>query len=651
MRRKTGPGLYRSRLAGRRVLVLLDNARDGDQVRPLLPGDPGCPAVVTSRDALAGLVATDGARRLDLDVLPVADAVALLRSLIGGRAGADPEAAVALAGLCARLPLALRIAAEMAAARPSVPLAELVAELAADRLGFLDAGEDRARGAGGVLLVAAAAAGRGGAGVCAAGAAPGSGCGCSRGGGADRHHGGAGTPAAVRLHRASLVQLSGPGRYGMHDLLRDYAGELAAADLGRCQQGLTGLFDYYLAAAAAAMDVLLPAEASRRPLVPRSADPVPVPPGQAGARAWLDRERANLTATVVHCAGHGWPGHATDLAGVLHRYLMRGSYLPEGLSIYSHALLAAGQSGDLAAEAGALNGLGAISYMKGRFPDADGHYQAALALYRRSGQLVGQARVLRNLGQIEHQLHNDRSAAGYYRQAITAFTDADDNLGAALALADLAEAETELGCYDQAAEHLQHALPVVRAAKDQESEGAVLEKIGGLSLRRGQLSQAAAFFEQALAIFRRLDYPTEVAAQLFNLGAVSLRQADYRQAIGYLRQALTVFRQPATPTARSGRYAAWPRPCTGRSLPRRAPSWPRRCAWRPRPATPTSRQARTATSPTATTAPGERAGPSPLAAGTHPVHQPRRTGAGQFGHCCALEEEQLTRRLAGQWRC
>ena len=100
------------------MLVLLDNARDGEQVRPLLPGDPGCVAVVTSRDALAGLVATDGARRLDLDVLPLADAVALLRSLIGLRADADPEAAAALAGLCARLPLALRIAAELAAARP-----------------------------------------------------------------------------------------------------------------------------------------------------------------------------------------------------------------------------------------------------------------------------------------------------------------------------------------------------------------------------------------------------------------------------------------------------------------------------------------------------------------------------------------------------
>jgi hypothetical protein len=136
--------MYRTRLAGCQVLVVLDNARDSDQVRPLLPGDPGCVVVVTSRDALAGLVATDGAIRLDLDVLPVADAVGLLRALIGSRADEDPASAQALAAMCARLPLALRIAAEMAAVRREAPLAELVAELHADWLDCLDAGEDRA---------------------------------------------------------------------------------------------------------------------------------------------------------------------------------------------------------------------------------------------------------------------------------------------------------------------------------------------------------------------------------------------------------------------------------------------------------------------------------------------------------------------------
>jgi hypothetical protein len=122
--------LYRSLLDGRRILVVLDNAATVEQVRPLLPGTPSALVVVTSRDALVGLVARHGARRLDLDLLPPEDAVALLRALIGGRVEAEPDAAAELAGQCARLPLALRIAAELAAARPASRLAELVGELA-----------------------------------------------------------------------------------------------------------------------------------------------------------------------------------------------------------------------------------------------------------------------------------------------------------------------------------------------------------------------------------------------------------------------------------------------------------------------------------------------------------------------------------------
>ena len=131
---------YRSLLDGRRMLIVLDNAAAVEQVRPLLPGTPSCAVVVTSRDSLAGLVARHGARRLDLDLLPPADAVALLRALIGGRVDADPAAASALAGQCARLPLALRVAAELAAARPGLALAQLASELADEqrRLDLLD---------------------------------------------------------------------------------------------------------------------------------------------------------------------------------------------------------------------------------------------------------------------------------------------------------------------------------------------------------------------------------------------------------------------------------------------------------------------------------------------------------------------------------
>ena len=135
------------------MLVVLDNAAAVEQVRPLLPGTPSCAVVVTSRDSLAGLVARHGARRLDLDLLPPADAVALLRALIGARVDADPAAAAALAGQCARLPLALRVAAELAAARPALTLAQLAGELAGEqrRLDLLDAGGDPSTAVRGVF--------------------------------------------------------------------------------------------------------------------------------------------------------------------------------------------------------------------------------------------------------------------------------------------------------------------------------------------------------------------------------------------------------------------------------------------------------------------------------------------------------------------
>jgi tetratricopeptide (TPR) repeat protein len=537
--------LYRSRLAGRRMLVLLDNARDSEQVRPLLPGDPGCAAVVTSRDQLAGLVVADGARRLDLDVLAPADAVGLLRSLIGSRADEDPAAVADLAGLCARLPLALRIAAEHAAARPDAALGGLVTELTTARLDGLDAGDARAD----VRAVLSWSVRQLPDDVAAAFAL----IGLHPGTDLDTYAAAAltGTTAARahrmlgRLHRASLVQAAGPGRYGMHDLLRAYAREQAPARDGGDQrrQALTGLFDYYLAAAAAAMDVVFPAEAHHRPAVALGMASAPEFSGEADARGWLDRERANLVAAAVYCANRGWPEHATSLAATTFRYLLIGNYLPEALTICEHALQAARESGDLAAEAGALNGLGGIRSTTGHFRDASGHFQAALACYRRCGNRDGEARALCNLSEIEYRLNNHHVAADYGRQAIAAFGDAGDRLGMARALCELAGPEIELGSLDQASEHLQLAVQVLRADGDQVGEAEALQRMGALGLRRGELADASRFHEQSLAIFRRIDHPTGIAAELRNLGEVGLRRGDYPHAISCLQQALALFCQ------------------------------------------------------------------------------------------------------------
>lgn len=223
---------YRSLVSGRRMLIVLDNAGSAEHVRPLLPGTHGCMTIVTSRSSLAGLVAREGATRLEVDLLPLGDAIRLLRSLIGARVEADPDAAAALAGQCARLPLALRVAAERAAARPAAPLADLVDELAdqQQRLDRLDADGDQRSAIREVFSWSC------------------------RQLDADTHrafrlaglHPSAeldcfalaaltgGTPGRAgqmleSLASASLVQRVQPGRYGLHDLLRAYARELATA--------------------------------------------------------------------------------------------------------------------------------------------------------------------------------------------------------------------------------------------------------------------------------------------------------------------------------------------------------------------------------------------------------------------------------------
>src|SRR5579875_2855134 len=347
---------YRSLLAGRTMLIVLDNAGSAEQVRPLLPGAASCAVLVTSREALAGLVARDGAARLDLDLLPLPEAVGLLRDLVGGRVDADPAAAAMLAGQCARLPLTLRVAAELAAARPGVPLSALAAELAGHqrrpdrpatgapaRAVFawacreLDAGTVRA-----FRLMA----------LCPGPDLDAYATAALIGSGPDE-----GRRVLGRLAAAHLAQPTGPGRYAQHDLVRAYAGDLATAQDGDSDRhdALTRLFGYYLAAAAAAMDTLFPARGHRRPPVPSG---LPVPPlaDPAAALDWLDAHRAHLVAVAAHAATRGWPGHAVRLAAIVSRYVSG----PEAAVIHTSARDAAREAGDRGGEAAAASGLGVI---------------------------------------------------------------------------------------------------------------------------------------------------------------------------------------------------------------------------------------------------------------------------------------------------
>jgi tetratricopeptide (TPR) repeat protein len=538
---------FRGLLAGRRMLVVLDNARSHEQVRPLLPGASSCAVLVTSRDALAGLIARDGAARLDLDLLPLTDAIGLLKTLIGRRAQADPDAAEALAGQCCRLPLALRVAAERAAARPADSLADLVAELDDQRrrLDLLDAGGDPATAVRAVFSWSYQHLDPGTARTFRL-------TGLHPGPDLDRYAAAALTSSTAaqagrlldRLARAHLLHPAGPGRYEMHDLLRAYARELSHAQDNDDERraGLTRLFDHYLHAAAAATGTLRPAEPHRRPNVPRSAALAPPVTDPAAAQAWLDAHRASLVATVAHAADHGWPGHATRLAVILARHLEKGGYFPEATTMHTCAFRAARQAGDRAAEIEMLISLGIIDWRQSRYPQATRHLRQALALSRQICDSTGEVRALGNLGLIEVQQGRYPQATRHQRQALALCRQIGDKAREAHVLAHLGDLDARQGRYPQATRHLQQALAICRQTSDSTVKAYILVCLGDVDLRQGRYPQATRHFQQAIALFRQTGARADEACALASLGDVDLRQGRYPQATRRLQQALTLFR-------------------------------------------------------------------------------------------------------------
>jgi tetratricopeptide (TPR) repeat protein len=536
---------YRSLLADKQMLIVLDNAGSADQVRPLLPGTPACIVLVTSRDALAGLVARDGATRLDLDVLSLAEAVALLRTLIGARVDAEPDAAAELADQCCRLPLALRVAAELAATRKDMPLAALTAELAnlGTRLDMLEAGEDPSTQVRTVFSWSYRHLDADTARIFRL-------LGLHPGPHAEPYATaalvGATVPQARRaldvLARAHLVQPAGPGRYGLHDLLRGYARELtAAADTSQEQHAaLTRLFDHYLHTAATAMDTLVPAERHRRPRIPAPTTPVPPLADPTAAREWLDGERAALVAVVAYTAAHDWPGHATRMAAILASYLLNGGHLPEASTIFSHALGAARRTGDRAAEATALNRIGGIDWQQSRYQQASDHNRQALALFREAGDRAGMARALSEMGLAETQLGRYEQAIRYHQEAVAIHHDIGDRFGEARALGNLGIAPLLQGRYQEAAGYYRQSLDLSREIGDRPCIAYALARLGSVDLRLGRHEDAAGYLQQALAVFRDIPSKGGEAETLVKLGEVYQALGRYEQAAGTFEQVLAI---------------------------------------------------------------------------------------------------------------
>ncbi|MGB3440524.1 MAG: tetratricopeptide repeat protein, partial [Actinophytocola sp.] len=506
---------YRSLLAGRRLLVLLDNAHDAEQVRPLLPGAAHCLVVVTSRDTLAGLVARDGATRVVLGRLTDHEAELLLRRLIGERAAAEPSALAALAKRCARLPLALRVAAELAANRHGAPVSELVDELAhAQPLEVLTAGGDAASAVRGVfswsyqhLSAPAARTFRllglhpgGDFDVAAVGALTGDGR----------------VEAACLLRdldRAHLIEPRRRGRYGLHDLLRDYAAERVAGEPADDRDAaMSRLLTYYENTAAAATRTLYQNDGERA-----AAD-------TAAALDWLDTERANLVAA----SGTGVPGFASTMSATLWRYLdTGGGHADEVLAIHGHALSDALRRGDLADQGAALGRLGQAHGRLAGYPTAIDHMRQSLAISREIGDPAGENAMLNSLAQVCGRLGRHAEAIEHLDRALAIDRRLGDRAGEAKALGNLGIVHAQLGHYREARQRFADALRLARLVGDVNRESEALNNLGLVHCWLGEYDEAVSLLWRGLRIARDVGARSGEGRLLANLGVAHTGLAEF----------------------------------------------------------------------------------------------------------------------------
>jgi tetratricopeptide (TPR) repeat protein len=537
--------LYRSLLAGRQLLVLLDNARDADQVRPLLPGTPGCLVVVTSRDQLTGLVAAVGAQLVPVDQLSTVEARELLAGRLGrSRVVAEPAAVEEILACCARLPLALAVVAARAAANPAFPLARLAAELQAAR-GGLDAlsGSDPATDVRAVFSWSYRALSAGAARLFRLlGLHPGPDI---------------SVPAAASLAglplpdaRGLLAELAGghlivqhaPGRYSFHDLLGAYAAEQARAfdPDGERQAAVRRALDHYLHTAHAAAQILNP----YRGTITLSAPEPGVTPGacadHSAALAWYAAERPVLLAAIDQASRAGLDSHTWQLAWSVAIFLERQGHWHEQAASQRAGLAAAQRLGDRAGQVYAHCALARGHLWLGEEGAAVAHLGAALDLLTELGDAADQASVHLDLSLACGRQGRDADALDHARQALDGFQASGDRVGQAGALNSIGWYEAQLGNYRPALASCRQALTLHQETGDKPGEAATWDSLGYVENCLGHGRQALLCYQQAVRLYRSLGDRYEEATTLTYLGDTQRLVDDAEAARRSWRQAVDI---------------------------------------------------------------------------------------------------------------
>jgi DNA-binding SARP family transcriptional activator/DNA-binding XRE family transcriptional regulator len=547
-------GLYRRLLASQRVAIVLDNAHDPAQVRPLLPGSPGCLAVVTSRRQLTGLSVADGAYLLSLDLFSEQDARELLERRLGaGRISAETEAVSEVIRLCGYLPLSLSIAAARAAARPAQPLAAQAAKLrnAQTRLDGLSTGDvttdPRAVFSWSYQQVSATAAQlfrligtHPGPDFTAAAAASLAGIPQSEA-----------RPALAELGQAHLLAEPVPGRHACHDLLRDYAGEQALAHETQetRRAAIRRLLDFYLHTTFAASRLLHP----YRDLITIEELLPPVEPDVLADRQqaleWFRAERPVLLAAIETAAREGLDRHAWQLSWTMATFLTWQGHWPELVQSQQTALAAARRLGDRSAQATALHYVGQTQYRLGLAEAADVHQHEALELGQQLDNGIIQGRALLELARIADRQDRRHDAVTYAERSLPHFQAAKSPSWTADALNAAAWYRSQLGDHLEALAYCEKALAAQRELGNLIGEAATLDSLGFIHHQLAHYGQAIACYEEAIRIQGDTLIAEERATVLTHMGDAYQAAGETAQAGSAWRQALSILQDMGDPGA------------------------------------------------------------------------------------------------------
>jgi DNA-binding SARP family transcriptional activator/tetratricopeptide (TPR) repeat protein len=517
-------GLYRSLVADRRMLILIDNAADAAQVAPLLPGSPSCTVVVTSRDRLTGLITAHGAHALPVDVLPASDARALLAARLGPRRlDEEPQAVADLLASCAGLPLALSIVAGRAQEHPEFPLTTLATELhdTTHRLAALD--EDNTNSVRTILSWSyTTLTPQHATTFDLLGLAPGPDISHTTATNLTHQHPTTTHTALRALERASLIHQHTPNRYRMHDLVRLYAQEQAAAQLTdeERRSAQQRLINCYLHTALAADTLLAPHRRLIAIDLPAPPDHalIPKPTDVVGALAWFDAEHGNLLAAQQLAAQLGWHVLTWTLAWALTTFHQWRGHLLDDVASWQAALAASARLDVPATRSLAHRQLGYGLAVVDRRDGALDHLQRALALAESTGDLVEQTETQHLLARIWELRGEDHLALEHARRALGLWRGLDRPIEEARELNAVGWYTARTGDFDRARAACEEALVLLRNQHHLAGEANTLDSLGYIAHSSGHYVQAVAYYQQALALFHRLGIAFSEAGTLDRLG-------------------------------------------------------------------------------------------------------------------------------------